>query len=942
MEQKRWGRIKRIVADALDLPPEDRAAFLDEACGEDSDLRREVEALLAVSTSEADVYEDVRIEPSSLRQLRLDVGDELGPYQVMRELATGGMSRVYLARDTRNDRDVAIKLLRPRAARLHRAEQRMLARLTHRSIATLYDSGSIGEGHEYLVMEYVDGLPITDYCHEHNLTLQDRLTLFSRVCGAVQYAHQQLVVHRDLKPSNILVTRDGEPKLLDFGIAKELPTDLAAVTVTAAADRPMTYAFASPEQVGGEPTAIATDVYSLGVLLCLLLTGRLPYRVKSLHDLPWAIRNLEPQSMSTLVLGPVDAPSTLAPILQEAHKLSKSLSGDLDAIVLKTLRKKSDDRYASVEQLAEDIRRHLSSEPVQARRGTKLYRVRKFLGRYKATVLATTTIVLLLTGLTLALARSLKETKTQRDAAEEQARRAQAISDFLTRSFEHNKPSTPNDGSMTVRELLDNAAERIPEEFSDDPFVQSHLMAVIGQTYTSLGIFDKAEELLEHALTLRIAHYGEQHQAVAESLLEIALLYDDLARYEDAEHALNRALHIQKNVLDQSHPSRATTHNNLGALYFRMGKYDEALEQYRASLSIRQALYKPPHARLASALNNLGILLNKTGKYSEAETAHRQALRMRKDLFGEEHDSVAMSLHNLARVLDNQGKPREALQIKRDVLALRRKILPSNHPHLTVSINNLAVALHRIGHFKEAADLHREALALRMESFSTEHPDIAQSMSNLGNVLIDLGSLDEAEELLAQALSIEKDLLGEDHPSTAGTLAQRAKLELARMEYAAAEASIRRALALAEERPASQAHLSYAHSLANILLEKGDTTRAQEALTAAYDLADQLLTSDDTYHGSLRATSARLYLKEGRFQEAAVHAQQALTILHRELPKEHWWILDAQISLTLAHAQLGNCLNASEIRQSILSTDVPYQAHRMRNNLKAADILCPS
>ncbi len=295
---ERWQEVKAIVQAALDLPEEERTSYLVAACGNDDGLRREVEAILAVSSTRADFFDNYQVLPPGLRRVELVEGDEAGPYRIIGPLGEGGMGLVYLAQDTRVDRKVALKILPRRLTH----EQELLARLQHPNIAIFFDSGVTENGYGYFAMEYVEGEPFTDYCERKGLALKERLKLFLQVCDAVSFAHRNLVVHRDIKPSNILVTADGQPKLLDFGIAKLLPSDEDLLTLTRPEERPLTIAFASPEQLHGERTTTATDIYSLGVLLCLLLTGRLPYLVKSYHDFPWAIRNMEPERPSRLVL----------------------------------------------------------------------------------------------------------------------------------------------------------------------------------------------------------------------------------------------------------------------------------------------------------------------------------------------------------------------------------------------------------------------------------------------------------------------------------------------------------------------------------------------------------------------------------------------------------------------------------------------------------------
>lgn len=374
MNLKRWPEVRPLVEGALLLPTDRRAAYLAEI--KDEELRTEVGDLLAVSPEEMVPLEEARFFPGS-KSFPIGPGDTVEHYEIIREIDRGGMGAVFEGRDLRNGRPVALKFLPPDVIRFAPNEVAALARLSHANIATFYESGTTGEGFRFVAMEYVAGIPLTSFCKKRCPTIESRLEVFRKICSAVEYAHRHLVVHRDLKPENILVMDDGEPKLLDFGIAKLLPSGTDLPTLTALDERALTVAFASPEQLSGEHTTTATDIYSLGVLLCVLLTGELPYKVRR-DELPWAIRNVEPVRPSSLV-GSVDE------TLPEGggERLRRKLSGDLDAIILRSLRKEPDRRYASVSELSEDIRRYLDLEPVSARRGTRSYRMAKFVRRHR-------------------------------------------------------------------------------------------------------------------------------------------------------------------------------------------------------------------------------------------------------------------------------------------------------------------------------------------------------------------------------------------------------------------------------------------------------------------------------------------------------------------------------------------------------------------------------
>ncbi len=905
MDQERWTTIKEIVEAALEFSAGQRPAFIDHRCGTDVELRNEVEGLLAVSTSQADWFEGLRLGPESLRDIALSTGDTFEGYVIRRKLAEGGMAKVYLAYDETNKREVALKIVPRRKTRFSPREHQLLARLNHPNIALLHASGDTDVGFRYLVMEYVEGVAVTEFAASQGLSLRERLALFRKICGALQHAHQKFIIHRDLKPSNILVTGNGEPKLLDFGIAKELPSGFEAATVTSHQHRPMTYAFASPEQLNGESTDATTDVYQLGVILCMLLTGRLPYPVQSLLDLPLAIRSLEPSAPSEILANsrsnqyPAPGAGELNPVQN-----SEKLTGDLDAIALKALRKEPSERYQSVEKLSEDVRRYLDDEPVTARVGTHRYRVKKFLKRYRKLVLVASGVISILSVLVVALGLSLLETQKQRDRALAHARRGQAVANFLTSLFEQSDPENGGGPDLLARDILERAAERIADEFTSDRGVQALLLAIIGKTHTSLGLFDQAESLLRQALEIREERYGELHESVAVTLLHLGKLYTNLGRFEEAEHSISRALRIQQEILSEDDLNLSTTHNNLGTLFVRLGRYNEALQHYEESLGIRHKLLEPPHSSLASSYNNLATLYNLTGRYEEAEDLHRKTLAMRIELFGDKHDKVAASKNNLSRVLDNQGRLQEPLRLKREALHLRRQILPAQHKNLGKSINNLGAALRRLGDLDKAEALHLEALDLRTSALGEEHPDVAESLGNLARVYIDRDALDDADPLLARALEIKEKSYGSDHPSVGGTLAIQARLFRARKEYSAAEMLIRRALSIEAKRPAHFSRINYLQLLSLILLEQGQVLEAQDELDTAEGLAHDLLDIDHYYNAVLLSTSARIHINKGEPLMAVQELESALSTLRALFPEGHAWVVEADVSLGLARAQL--------------------------------------
>ncbi len=793
MDLARWMEIKRLLQEALDLPPEDRQAHL--AAVADDDLRQEAEALLSVSTARADLLDHYRVLPPRDSEIPLRSGDRIESYIVLHSLGHGGMSAVYLAEDAKNDRLVALKLLSSRNSRMATSEHKLLARLSHPNIATLFDSGTTETGLRYVAMEYVKGTPITTYCEEHCSTLRSRLELFQKVCAAVAYAHQHLIVHRDLKPSNILVTEAGEPKLLDFGIAKLLSPGTSDVTLTRLEERPLTVAFASPEQLGGEHTATATDIYSLGVLLTFLLTGRLPYKVKSTYDLPWAIRNLEPEKPSTLV--PLEEPSAAegtnsrlprGPALPEENprRLRRRLQGDLDAIVLRTLRKEPDRRYRTIAEFSEDIRRYLASEPVSARRGTRRYRATKFIERHRYGVFGGTVALAVLCAFAVILGFQQRETIRERDKARREAERAAAVAAFLVDMFKVSNPLTGSGRTVTAHEILDNAVDQINAAPPATSEVRGTLLHSLGKIYFNLGLYTSAETLLTPALT-NLSVSGDR-TLITETLTDLARVHYHQGRYREAEQTILKTRAAEQYLGREDRYQKAERESLLGDIAFTYGDFLKAERLFREVLTLRTSAYGNYHPAVAGAVSDLACALHEQGRLGEAATLHEYALTIRRKLYAENHADVVQSIHNLARLEEDRGnlpaardlyqllshaegtlgsydltmaricQGRGSLLIAREEygraalefsesLLIRRRLLPDNHPDIARSLAELGRLAHILKRYSEAEFAYRDSIERLDWVLGQNYPDRIAVANNLAALLAEQKRTDEAEAL---------------------------------------------------------------------------------------------------------------------------------------------------------------------------------------------------
>ena len=804
---ERWQEVDALFEAVLDQEPQDRSAFLDQACGNDGDLRQAVEALLRASEESKSFLEtplderaghlwhDFVDELSHKEPVASLAGQRVGAYRLVEEAGRGGMGVVYRAERAEGpfDQQVAVKLL-PGTGNADiplrfAHEQQILATLDHPAIARIYDGGMTDEGCPYFVMEYVKGHPLDAYCDTRRLSVEERLALFKIVVETVQYAHRNLVVHRDLKPSNILVTHDGQVKLLDFGIAKLLSNDEPSSTLTHTGERWMTPDYAAPEQVRGERVTTATDVYQLGVVLYELLTGHRPYRVagRSVYEIEKAVCEEEPTRPSTVVteteVRPQGATTTeVTPAaISEARRtdvtvLRKTLSGDLDAIVLKALRKEPEARYASAEAFVEDIKRYLASMPVAARQGSLSYRSRKFIRRHRFGVFAALLFVVLVAS--FATLYTIRVTE-ERDRAQREATKSDRVTEFMTSLFEASNPSEALGETITARQLLERGRVRAGE-LADQPDVHAALLSAIGLAYRGLGHYDPADSLFRQALAIRQALYGDQHPDVASAMNNLGIVLRRKSDYDAAEQYYREALAIQQATLGKQHPSIAETMNNLAVVLRRihalskaeaLDRRTKALEEaealHRQALAMRRALFGSTHPEVAKSLSNLGVLFTDKKAYDEADSLYREALAIRRDALGDRHPDVAETLHNLATIYSRTGAHDKAEHMYQEALDIERFIYGEVHPEVALTINNLAVLNVRKKDFEAAEQFYREALAMRRQTLGEVHKDVSGTLNDLGLLYNAQENYGAAGEVFADALAIEEKLHGPGHWRTA-------------------------------------------------------------------------------------------------------------------------------------------------------------------------------
>ena len=767
-----WRKLSPYLDQALDLEPKERPEWL-ASLAVHPDIADALKMLLdernAIEDSgflEGVVQTTVRSAPPLL------TGQILGAYRLLSLIGQGGMGTVWLAErsDGRFEGRAAVKLLnvalmgRANEERFRR-EGNILARLTHPNIARLIDAGVSPAGQPYLVIEHIDGDAVDRYCDKHTLSVEARLRLFLDVLEAVTHAHANLVVHRDIKPGNVLVSVDGHVKLLDFGIAKLLaddegrwgaqPADAARQTRDTWAATPQ---YAAPEQVAGGVVTTATDVYALGVLLYVLLTGTHPAgaAVNSPATLMQAIVELTPRRPSDVFSEPAtDALRTHAERCDTTPaRLRRMLRGDLDTIIAKALKKNATERYASVTALADDVRRFLRREPIAARPDTLRYRAVTFVKRHAGAVAASAAVVLLIAALTTYHTMRLE---TERDHARREAAKAQKASEVLTGLLTAADPYDVVHGSRidpTIRDVLDAGAEQVKRDLAGQPELQSGMLTVLGRIYRRLGIYDKAQPLLEQALASGNAGFHGDHVDVAQTLHDLGVVLADKGDYASAAPRLEQALAMRRRLLGYDHADVAVTLSELGRVYQDLGLNQRAEPLQREALRIRRAVLGEDHRETAVSLSDLASVLRLNGDLAGAEALLTRCLEMNRRTRGEIHPNTSATLHDLALIAAARQDTAGAETMLRHALDIARKTLGERHPVVATTLNSLSHVLVAQGRTDEAAAALQDALAIARPALGSDHQLVAIYAFNLAFVQLRRNHAAAAEELIREALPI--------------------------------------------------------------------------------------------------------------------------------------------------------------------------------------------
>ncbi|RPH70622.1 MAG: serine/threonine protein kinase [Myxococcaceae bacterium] len=861
----RWRRVQDLFHAAADLPAAEQHAFLEERSEGDTALVAEVEALLVEDRTPGSFLDRSLPEVAGHLLLGSASPGRVGTYRVLRLLGEGGMGVVYLVEREDVGGRAALKLLRdawvsPSRRARFLSEQRTLAQLDHPGIAQLHDAGALPDGTPWFAMEYVEGVPLTEYCRAHGCGLGERLRLFRAVCEAVQHAHRHAVIHRDLKPSNILVKADGAVKLLDFGIAKQIDPTGPGTDPTRTGLRLMTPAYAAPEQVEGGRVGVETDVYALGVLLFELLAGRLPFDLTGLqpHEAARRVLEQEPPRPSQVAGRPVQA--------------SRAAWADLDVLALTAMQRDPARRYPSVEALIRDLDHHLAGEPLDARPDSLAYRAGKLLRRNARTVLVASAVGVAVLGVT---AYSAVRLARARDAVAAEAARTQRIQQFMLQLFEGGTGEVGPSSDVKVVDLVDRGV-REAQSLDAEPAVQAELLQTLGGIAQNLGRLDQAETLLSRALELRRTAFGPDHPDVARSLVASGQLVSARGRYDDAERQIREGLAMLRRHRPRNDPEVARAISALGRVLENAGRYPDAIRELEEAVRLQTG--RPGlEADLSASLTELANCHFYTGQYPKADALNQQVLEVDRRLYG----------------------PR--------------------HPHVADDLINLGAVQLETGHYDAAERWNREALEIMSAWYGPDHPETASAQTILARSLLRLERRDEARELLTRALATQERVYGPVHPRVASTLNELGLVARDQGRLDDAAAGFGRMAAIYDEVHHGKHYVIGValSNLADVEQRRGNSARAQELFRRVLAVYGDTLPEDHPLQGVGRVRFGHVLLAAGRTAEAEAQSRAGYELLVKRKNPQATWLTMARQDLATAYRALGRAADADRFQAEL-------------------------
>ncbi len=814
----------------------------------------------------------------------------IGPYTLLRILGEGGMGQVWLAEQTTPvKRRVALKLIKGglydnRVMQRFDAERQSLAVMNHPTIAKIFDAGSTADGQPYFVMEYVDGPSITRYCDNKKFKIRERLELFMKVCEGVQYAHQKAIIHRDLKPSNVLVEEvDGKPvpRIIDFGIAKAIIAegDEERAQMTRAGALIGTPGFISSEQAdpGLQDVDTRADVYSLGVILYVLLTGCLPsdhreWTNRPIDEVLRQLRQEDPPSPSAKLRDDrKTATESAEKRSSDQEQLVSQLRGDLDWITMKAVEKDRTRRYGKPTELAADIERYLTNQPVTARKASAGYRLQKYVRRHRLGVavgLGAAALLVVFAGMQTV---ELRRIRRERD-------RANRIAEFMSNMFRVSDPSESRGNTVTAREILDKAAANIDKGLTQDPGVRTQLMDLTGTVYQNLGLYSRSQALLERAVEIQKQALGPEKEETLKSESDLAWTLDHEGEYAEAEKLEREVLAAEHRTMGATDPQTIRTMNNLGWTLHRGGHPAEAEKvELGSSVAARKAFGAQSPLTIAAEAN-LAVILSSEEKYPEAEKLQRELLEAYRKLYGADQPETLQVMDNLATTLSHEKKYADAEKLERETLEAERRVLGPDHPFTAETIDNLAYTLLRDGHYAEAEAMQRESLEIEKRVLGPEHPDTLLTMLNIAVTLNAVGKVAEGDKLARETLGISQRVLGPAHPFTPNTMQYFVEEYTPLHKYKEVEMEQREILVVEEKNfgPEDPRPLSEMQSIAFTLANEKRFEDAQRMLGAVREIQRKKLGMDDARTAGTTYNMACIAARAGKKEEALAYLQEAM------------------------------------------------------------------
>jgi tetratricopeptide (TPR) repeat protein/predicted Ser/Thr protein kinase len=904
MDAKRWAVIDSLYHAALAKELGERSSYLAAACAEDPTLRSEVESLLGYADAEL----SGPIEPSKMAELLDNIGGSatsdraelvgaaaagiptalpaiIGRYRILRLIGEGGMGTVYEAEQEQPRRTVALKVIKPGLAspellRRFEQESQALGRLQHSGIAQIHEAGTADTGfgpQPYFAMEFIRGQSLLEYAKAYELNTRQRLDLMAKVCEAVHHAHQRGIIHRDLKPGNILVDENGQPKVLDFGVARVTDSDAQATRQTDVGRLVGTLAYMSPEQVLADPLELDTrsDVYALGVILYELLAGRLPYTVS--RNLPEAVQTIREEDPARL------------------SSISRNYRGDIETIVAKALEKDKARRYASAAGLAGDIRRYLADEPIVARPPSTSYQLQKFARRHMTLVAGVTAVFVVLVAGVIASTREATRARRAEQVATAESATAKAVNDFLQNDLlaqasarAQARPDTKPDPDLKVRTALDRASARIGNKFEKQPLVEASIRQTIGDTYRDLGLYSEAQRQVEQAIDLRRRVLGKTHRDTLYSMSQLAALYLLQDKYAEAESLDSEVLETQRRTFGEQDPRTIYTMRVLAETHWSLRKFGLAETLYLKALSLSRRVLGEDHRETLAIMSDLGPLYVNERRYVEALSILTKALEIQRRVLGEEHPDTMLTTGNLGTISLYYGKYREAWPLLVKTHEFRSRVFGEEHPDSIMSAGALGTFYLYLGKYKEAESVDTKVLETRRRVLGNEHPFTLGTAILVGQIYANLGRYSDAERLLNGIITITRLRANskEGRPGDNGPQIQvlRASTALADLyvrqgKTVPAEQMYKGALEmqqrlLGEDHPDSMDTMNH---LGQLYQELGNESEAERLLMRTLELRQRVSAPENVFLADVRRALGRLRLEQRRYREAESLLRDALT-----------------------------------------------------------------